>query len=163
MTISFPRVDPNIVPVLWAPLLVRPIAYGPESFVAAIAAHSRSGEVGCYPLVDRRRIDALFQDHADTVSAVVDASLASLRRHLTSQISFDGWLSPFEGVTLGSSATTYVHRFSEVYGMAARTCSAFGNIRQFDETPVEPKYRLGPWEASVPDLPNARPARFAGG
>ena len=152
MTISFPTVDPTALQVVWAPLLVRPIAQGPECFVAAIAAHSNSGEVGCYPLVDRRRMSALSRDHVDTLSGVVDASVDSLRRHLESQIDLDGWLSPFEGVTLGNPATAYVHKFSEVFGVAARVCSAFGDLRQFDETYSEPKAVEDPWAESVPEL-----------
>ena len=64
MTISFPKIDPTALRVVWAPLLVRPIARGPECFVAAIAAQSHSGRVGAYPLFDRRRVGVLFEDHS---------------------------------------------------------------------------------------------------
>ena len=152
MTISFPKIDPTALRVVWAPLLVRPIARGPECFVAAIAAQSHSGQVGAYPLFDRRRVGVLFEDHADTLTGVLDASLDSLRRHLESKIALDGWSSPFEGVALGNPATAYVHRFSDVFEVAARMCSAFGSLRQFDQTPREPRDSRGPWTHSVPDL-----------
>lgn len=152
MSMLFPKVDPTALPVVWAPLLVRPITHGPENFVAAIAARSDSGEVGCYPLVNRHRISALCPDHADTVSAVVDASLVSLRSHLQSQMGIDTWRSPFEGTALGRPARVYVRKFSDVFGMAARTCSAFANMHRFDETPRESTDLRGPWTESVSDL-----------
>ena len=152
MASIFPKIDSNAMDVMWAPLIVKPVPNGPESVVAAIVARSRSGEVGCHSLVDRGRINALFQSRAGTLGAVVDASIASLRRHLESQIEFEGWSSPFEGVALGNPTRTYVHRFSDVYGMAAKTCSVFGNIRQFDEPRAEPTDAPGPWGESVTDL-----------
>ncbi|MCE2425410.1 MAG: hypothetical protein J4F45_09975 [Pseudomonadales bacterium] len=152
MTSIFPKIDSNVMAVTWAPLVIRPIPNGPESFVAAIVARSRSGEVGCHSLVDRGRIGALFQNRDGTFGAVVDASVASLRHHLESQIKFEGWSSPFEGVALGSPTLTYVHRFSDVYGMAAKACSVFGNTGQFDVAPVEPTEAAGPWGESVTDL-----------
>ena len=67
MSTFFPKVDPTALAVVWAPLLVKPITHGPENFVAAIAARSESGEVGCYPLVNHHRTSTLFPHHADTV------------------------------------------------------------------------------------------------
>ena len=152
MTTVFPAIDPTAMPVAWAPLIVRPIAQGPERFVAAIAARSQSGEAGCYPLMDGRRMRALFPESANTVGAIVDASMASLRRHVSSQVGLDGWSSPFEGVSLGSPSMTYVRRFRDVYGFAARACSAFGDTGQFDGSASQQSGEPGPWEDSVPDL-----------
>ena len=152
MTSIFPKIDANTMAVKWAPLIVKPISDGPESFVAAIAAHAQEGQAGCLPLADRRRVSALFQYRADRFGAVIDASLASLRNHLKSRMDLDSWSSPFEGVALGTPSTAYVRRFSDVFGMAAKTCSVFGDTRQFEETPTEPVAGAGAWEESVTDL-----------
>ncbi|MDE0177017.1 MAG: hypothetical protein OXP36_00340, partial [Gammaproteobacteria bacterium] len=127
MTSIFPKIDPGLMPVNWAPLVVKPFPYGPEAFVAAIAAHAQSGEMGCRSLLSPARIGALFGDRASLLGAVVDGSLASLRRHLRTRREFDGWSSPFEGVDLGEPTLTYVLSFTDVYAMAGKTCSIFGD------------------------------------
>ena len=151
MTSIFPKSDSNVVAVRWAPLIIKPIPFGPESCVAAIAAQAQSGEVGCQRLADRRRVSALFQDQADHFGAVIDASLASLQSHLKNRIGLDGWSSPFEGVALGRPSTAYVRRFGDVFGLAARTYSVFGHPGQF-EAVDEPSAGPGPWEDSVAEL-----------
>ncbi|MCE2461652.1 MAG: hypothetical protein J4F38_12855 [Pseudomonadales bacterium] len=148
----FPDIDARNVAVRWTPLVVRPIASGPECFVAAIAANARTGEVGCHRLVDGRRMRTLFHDGASRLGAVVDASVASLRNHLESRLELDGWQSPFDGVYLGNGSTVYVRRFRDAFEMAARTCAVFGEPGLLDGAHDEGLPESDPWKAPVADV-----------
>lgn len=148
----FPQIDPSNVAVRWAPLVVRPITTGPECFVAAIAAHARTGEIGCHRLADGRRMRTLFQQRTDRIGAVIDASVASLRGHLESTLTLDGWESPFDGVHLGNSSTVYASRLSDAFVMAAKSCSVFGEPRILQEVGESAVQDPGPWEAPVADV-----------
>ena len=135
MISAFPVPVSDGLNVHWAPLLIHPIADGPECFVAAVVAVSETGEVGCRRLVDGRRLKGLFRDAFPSMGAVVDASVASLdnyfkasapQRRPTSDLAFQRWRSPFQGVRLGESSTVYVAKFGDAFDRAALLCSAFG-------------------------------------
>ena len=136
MTGAFPNVAPNGLTVYWAPLLIRPIASGPECFVAAIAAVTETGETACRRLVDARRLKAMFGDGFPSLGAVSDASIASLENHLKAsapgqkschESQFRSWTSPFQGVRLGEANAACVATFNDVFSRAAQLCSAFGD------------------------------------
>ena len=120
----FPKVDPLAFAVKWAPLLIEPIPHGPERFVAAIAAAADTGESLCLRRLDRSRISALFGDAGPTLAAVVDASVDSLHRHLEQGNGLEDWTPAFNGVYIGQVAVAYVTRFRDIFGMAAKVCSA---------------------------------------
>ena len=139
---AFPTSTPNGLTVHWAPLLIHPIADGPECFVAAIAAATETGESICRRLVDGRRLKAMFRDGFPSLGAVIDASITSLENHLQAGVSqqhligsapLRRWSSPFQGVRLGDPAPIYVAKFADVFPRAAQLCSAFGG-EQLDAT-----------------------------
>ena len=148
---EFPQRDPMNVAVRWAPLLVCPIPWGHERFVAAIAAKGRAGEIGCLRLIDGRRMNALFQNRSAQIGAVVDASVESMRDYLENAVELDGWHSPFEGVHLGDESTVYVRRFSDAFPMAAKLCAAFGELKFPEQVGANP-VAAGPWQTTVTDL-----------
>ena len=147
MKSMFPEIDQNTIQVRWAPLIVEPIPLAPERFVAAIAATTSTGEFACHRLLNRRRVKELVGEGADSVSAVIDVSLASLDRHFGQSIDIGAWKSPFDGVYLGGDSTNYVHRFHDVFAIASPLCSVFGNqvLQLGQETPVSIK----PWDVPV--------------
>ena len=135
MNSAFPTATPKGLTVHWAPLLIHPIADGPECFVAAIAATTETGESVCRRLVDGRRLKAMFRDSFPSLGAVIDASVTSLGNHLNAAVaqqtpvrasSLRRWSSPFQGVRLGEPDTIFVSRFSDAFARAALLCSAFG-------------------------------------
>ncbi|MDE0444083.1 MAG: hypothetical protein OXL38_18485 [Gammaproteobacteria bacterium] len=94
----------------------------------------------------------LFQQRTDRIGAVIDASVASLRGHLESTLTLDGWESPFDGVHLGNSSTVYASRLSDAFVMAAKSCSVFGEPRILQEVGESAVQDPGPWEAPVADV-----------
>lgn len=135
MNSAFPTATPKGLTVHWAPLLIHPIADGPECFVAAIAATTETGESVCRRLVDGRRLKAMFRDGFPSLGAVIDASVTSLGNHLNAAVaeqtpvrasSLRRWSSPFQGVRLGEPNTIFVSKFSDAFTRAAVLCSAFG-------------------------------------
>lgn len=98
MTSMFPEIDQSAIRVRWAPLVVEPIPLAPERFVAAIAATTSTGEFACHRQIDRRRLKDLVGEATDSLAAVIDASLASLSRHLAQSNDMGNWNSPFGGV-----------------------------------------------------------------
>ena len=135
MNSPFPTITDNWMAVHWAPLLIRPIADGPECFVAAIAAATETGETACHAVVNGRRLKAMFRDGFPAMGAVLDASIASLENHLRASAPgrntfgvrrlFRSWTAPFEGVYLGDPNATYVVKFADVFLRASQQCSAF--------------------------------------
>lgn len=133
MNSAFPTPTPGLT-VHWAPLLVHPIARGPECFVAAIAATSQTGESVCRRLVDERRLKAMFRGGFSGLGAVIDLSITSLENHLQAAVTpqqpvrgsaLRRWSSPFQGVRLGEPNTTVVLKFTDTFARAALLCSAF--------------------------------------
>ena len=130
MNSAFPNPVSNGLTVQWAPLLVHPIADGPECFVAAIAAATETGESVCRRLVDGRRLKAMFRGGFPSLGAVIDASVTSLENHLKAAVAqqhlvrtspLRRWSSPFQGVP----NTIFVSKFNDTFARAAMLCSAF--------------------------------------
>ena len=149
MKSMFPEIDQNAIRVRWAPLVVEPIPLAPERFVAAIVATTSTGEFACHRLLDGRRLKDLVGEGADSLSAVIDVSSASLSRHLHQSNDLGDWKSPFEGVRLGGDSINYVRRFHDIFTMAAPLCSAFGNqvLQLGQEAPGSKKL----WDVPVVD------------
>lgn len=135
MNTGFPTPTVNGLTVQWAPLLIHPVADGPECFVAAIAASTETGESVCRRLVDGRRLKAMFRGGFPSLGAVIDASISSLENHLKASVPQQDWTvaspmrrwtSPFQGVRLGETSTIFVANFGDAFNRAAQLCSAFG-------------------------------------
>ena len=135
MNSAFPSPTPDGMTVHWAPLLIHPIADGPECFVAAIAAATETGESVCRRIVDGRRLKAMFRGGFPSLGAVIDVSVASLENHLKATVAqqhpvhaspLHRWSSPFQGVRLGEPNTIFVSKFSDAFARVALLCSAFG-------------------------------------
>ena len=135
MSGAFPTPTPKGHTVHWAPLLIHPIAAGPECFVTAIVATSQTGESACRRLVDGRRLKGMFEGGFSGLGAVIDVSITSLENHLKAAAAEQHpvrpsalrcWSSPFQGVRLGETNTTVVLEFTDIFARAALLCSAFG-------------------------------------
>ena len=143
----FPEIDQTAIQVRWAPLVVEPIPLAPERLVAAIVATTPTGECVCHRQLDRRRLKELVGEAADSLAGVIDASSASLLRHLAQSNDMTNWKSPFQGVYLGSDSLNYVRRFSDIFAIAPPLCSAFGKqVVQLDQDTAVSKR---PWDVSV--------------
>ena len=135
MSADFPSANINGQNVHWAPLLVHPIADGPECFVAAIAAVGESGEAVVHRLLGARRLKAMFGGSFAGLGAVIDASVNSLSCYLQATLpkapslatsALRGWSSPLQGVRLGETSPMFAESLGQAITRASHLCAAFG-------------------------------------
>ncbi|PHX41348.1 hypothetical protein AO354_46960 [Pseudomonas syringae pv. syringae] len=85
----------------WASVYLEPMMASGERLTVAVAAIGVNGECRVSPAIRPHVIEAMFGAQAAGMAKMIGLICSSLQHHLQHRSSFDGWISPMSGVSLG--------------------------------------------------------------
>lgn len=155
----------------WASVYLEPMMASGERLTVAVAAIGKNGECRVSPAIRSHVIDAMFGAQAAGMAKMIGLICSSLQHHLQYRSSFDGWISPMSGVSLGrvreTSSADLVGLLRQAVSMTASLAAldfsdAEGEIEELDGVDVGSGSNRDPWPKLFESAVVQRDVRLSG-
>ena len=155
----------------WASVYLEPMMASGERLTVAVAAIGKNGECRVSPAIRPHVIDAMFGAQAAGMAKMIGLICSSLQHHLQYRSSFDGWISPMSGVSLGrvreTSSADLVGLLRQAVSMTASLAAldfsdAEGEIEELDGVDVGSGSNRDPWPKLFESAVVQRDPRLSG-
>ncbi|MEX5496905.1 hypothetical protein ABFV51_27260 [Pseudomonas asgharzadehiana] len=155
----------------WASVYLEPMMASGERLTVAVAAIGKNGECRVSPAIRPHVIDAMFGAQAAGMAKMIGLICSSLQHHLQYRSSFDGWISPMSGVSLGrvreTSSADLVGLLRQAVSMTASLAAldfsdADSEIDEVDGVDVGLGSNRDPWPKLFESAVVQRDARLSG-
>ncbi len=118
----------------WASVYLEPMMASGERLTVAVAAIGKNGECRVSPAIRPHVIDAMFGAQAAGMTKMIGLICSSLQHHLQYRSSFDGWISPMSGVSLGRVRET---SSADLVGLLRQAVSMTASLAALDFSDAE--------------------------
>ena len=118
----------------WASVYLEPMMASGERLTVAVAAIGKNGECRVSPAIRPHVIDAMFGAQAAGMAKMIGLICSSLQHHLQYRSSFDGWISPMSGVSLGRVRET---SSADLVGLLRQAVSMTASLAALDFSDAE--------------------------
>lgn len=85
----------------WASVYLEPMIASGERLTVAVAALADEGDVRVHPAIRPHILEAMFGAKAPAFSGLIETIVHDLEIYLKKVKTFEGWVPPFSGVTVG--------------------------------------------------------------
>lgn len=118
----------------WASVYLEPMMASGERLTVAVAAIGENGECRVSPAIRPHVIDAMFGAQAVGMAKMIGLICSSLQHHLQYRSSFDGWISPMSGVSIGRVRET---SSADLVGLLRQAVSMTASLAALDFSDAE--------------------------
>lgn len=87
----------------WVPVYLEPMMASGERLTVAVAALGDDGSAMVKMALHQEKIHAMYGDKAPAFTNIIETIVSSFQFHLHTKQTFDNWIPPFSGITVGAS------------------------------------------------------------
>lgn len=156
----------------WASIYLEPMMASGERLTVAVAAIGANGECRVSPAIRPHVIEAMFGVQATGVAKMIGLICSSLQQHLQHRSSFDGWIPPMSGVSLGrirdTSSVDLVGLLRQAVSMTASLAALDFSDSEIDSEELTDGIDIGsgsnldPWPKLFESAVVSRDSRLSG-
>ncbi|MCX3307958.1 hypothetical protein ORN12_02895 [Pantoea vagans] len=125
----------------WRSFYLEPMLGSGERLTIMVAAISNDGQAIVKPAIRKEVIEAMYGFKSNAFLSMVEILCNSLRDHLLTNKSFEGWISPVTGVTAGSSREAASASVTGILRQAIALSSSLSTLNVEDSSQVTKKHR----------------------
>ncbi|AGN84916.1 hypothetical protein [Enterobacter sp. R4-368] len=117
----------------WVPVYLEPMMASGERLTVAVAALGDDGSAMVKMALHQEKIQAMYGDKASSFTNIIETIVSSFQYHLHTKQTFDGWVYPFNGISIGEARNAMSTGIVGILRQAVSMTASLSAL-EFDDT-----------------------------